>query len=105
MRAGELRHRITIQAKTITQDSELNSVETWVTLATVWAAALPKDGREFYRLSTMNSEITEAFKIRYRSTVIPHMRLIHKGKTFDIIGVINTEERNREMLLTCKGVA
>jgi len=105
IRAGELRHSIVIQSKTITQDEELNPIETWADFLTLRAAALPKDGREFYRMSTVNSEITEVFKARYNSSVTAHMRVKFRNKYFEIIGPpINPEERDVEMLLTCKAV-
>jgi len=105
MRAGELTHQITLQIKSIAQDAELNAVETWADWRTVWAAPLPKAGREFFRLATMNSEIEEVFKIRYMGSVTSRMRVKFRGRYFDIIGPpINPEERNEELLLTCKGV-
>lgn len=104
IRAGELRHTIVIQNKTITQDDELNPIETWGTFLTVRAAPMPKEGREFYRMSAMNSEITEVFRVRYSSTITAHMRVKFRSKYFDIIGVINPDERDIELLLTCKAV-
>jgi len=104
MNAGELKHWITIQRSVISQDSELNSIETWSDVITVRAAALPKTGREFYQLSTRNSEITEAFHIRYHAAVTPHMRVKFGSRYLDIIDVTNPKEGKRELLLLCKGV-
>lgn len=102
--AGELTHQIILQIKSIFQDSELNPIETWNDWRTIWASPLPKTGREFYRLSTNNSEITEVFKIRYIAGVNPHQRIKFRNKYLEIIDVINTEEKNEEIILTCKGV-
>ena len=104
MRAGELRNRITIQSKTITQDEELNPIETWVDFATPWVEVLPQNSREYYRLATINSEIEKAFKMRYMDGINPRMRALFKNKTFEIIGVENVKERNKEILLTAKAV-
>ena len=104
MNPGELTHQIIIQIKSITQDAELNSIITWLDWRTAWASPLPKTGREFYRLATNNSEITEAFKIRYIAGVNPHQRIKFRGKYFEIIEVINTGELNIELLLTCKTI-
>lgn len=100
---GSLTHLIALQIKSITQDSELNSIETWNDWRTVWAKPIPKSGREFFKLQTMNSEITEAFKIRYIAGVNPHQRVKFRGKYFEIVDVINEGERNVSLLLTCKG--
>ena len=101
---GELTHQIIIQIKSITQDAELNSIITWLDWRKVWASPLPKTGREYYRLATNNSEITEAFKVRYIAGVSPHQRLKFRGKYLEIIDVINEGERNIELSLTCKGI-
>ena len=105
MNPGELTHRITIQNKTITQDAELNSIETWADWRTVWAKPLAKTSREFYRLSTNNSEITEVFKILYNPNVTAHQRIKFRGRYLEIIGdPINEGEKDNGLLLTCKGV-
>ena len=104
MNPGSLTHQIILQIKSITQDAELNSIETWRDWRTVWASPLPKTGREYYRLATNNSEITEAFKIRYIGFMSPHLRIKFRNKYFEIIEVINTDESNTELLLTAKAV-
>ena len=104
MNPGELTHQIIIQIKSITQDAELNSIITWLDWRTIWASPLPKTGREYYRLATNNSETTEAFKIRYIGFMSPHLRIKFRNKYFEIIEVINTEEKNEELILTAKAV-
>ena len=103
MNPWSLTHQIILQIKSITQDSELNPIETWQDWRTVWCEPIPKTGREFFKLQTMNAEITEAFKIRYIAGINPHQRVKFRGKYFEIIEVINTGERNEEIVLTCKG--
>ena len=104
MKSERMKNKITIQSKIITQDEELNPIETWVDLVTVWVEVLSQNSREYYRLATLNSEIEKAFKIRYIDGITPHMRALFKTKTFEIIGVENVEERNTELIIICKGV-
>ena len=101
---GELTHQIILQIKSITQDAELNSIITWLDWRTIWASPLPKTGREYYKLATVNSEITEAFKVRYIGFMSPHLRIKFRNKYFEIIEVINTDESNTELILTAKAV-
>jgi len=102
---GEYTHQITLQKKSITQDSELNAIETWQDWRTVWAKPLAKTSREFYRLSTNNTEITEVFKIRYIAGVTAHQRIKFGSRYLEIIGdPINEGEKFVELLITCKGV-
>ena len=104
MNPGELTHQIIIQVKSITSDAELNSVIAWNDWRKIWCKPILKSGREFFKLQTMNSEITEAFKIRYIGFMSPHLRIKFRNKYFEIIEVINTDESNTELLLTAKAV-
>jgi SPP1 family predicted phage head-tail adaptor len=104
MNPGELNRKITLQKVSISQDSELNTVETWYDIVDVWANCLPKGGREFYRLQTMNNEITKIFKIRYMKNIDPRNRIKFRCRYFEIIDIINVDEKNEELLITCKAV-
>jgi SPP1 family predicted phage head-tail adaptor len=104
MRAGDLTQRLTLQTVAITQDSELNPIKTYTDWRTVWAQPLEETSREFYRLSTMNAEVTKVFRIRYIAGVNAHQRIKFKGRHYEIIGdPINELERNETLLLACKG--
>ena len=104
MNPGELTHQIIIQIKSITQDAELNSIITWLDWRTIWASPLPKTGREYYKLATVNSDITEAFKTRYIGFISPHLRIKFRNKYYEIIDVINEGERNETLTITAKAV-
>lgn len=102
--ASELTHRISIYVKSIAQDEELNAVETWTEWRTIWAMPIPKTGKEYYKLNTVNSEVTEAFRIRYIAGITPYQRIKFRCKYFEIIEVINEGEKNESLMITCKGV-
>lgn len=103
IKASELTHRIDVYVKSITQDSELNAVETWTLWRTLWANPIPKTGKEYYKLATVNSEVTEAFRIRFIGGITQHQRIKFRCKYFEIIDVINEGERNESLMITCKG--
>ena len=46
MRAGQLRHRISIQTPTETQDDAGAIVTTWTEIVETWAAVEPSSGSE-----------------------------------------------------------
>jgi len=104
MRAGDLRHRITLQQKTETRDSFGAVIETWNDVATLYASIEPLRGKEFFDAQQVNAEVTIRIRIRYRSGVTPNMRVLFGTRTFDIQSVINVDERNREMILMCREV-
>lgn len=102
MRAGMLRHRVQIQQVTETQDSFGAVVQTWGTVATVWASIEAISGREFFDAAQTNAEITHRIRIRYRPGIAPAMRVVEGTRTFDIQAVLDPGGRRRELVLMVK---
>lgn len=101
MSIGERRHYITIQRATLAQDSSGSTAETWTTVANVWAAIKPLKGREYFAANQANSEVTHEIKTQYRSDITTAPRIVFGTRTFEIQAVINSMERNRELILMC----
>lgn len=91
MRATGRNREIVIQRATVTQDTASGeNVETWSTLATVWAEMLPLSDGERVKAAEVSAEITTRFRILWSSTVAtvnPKDRLTFDGKTWGIWGV------------------
>jgi SPP1 family predicted phage head-tail adaptor len=104
MHAGNLKHRIIIQQRTNTQDASGQPLETWSTFATVWANITPLIGRDYLAARQLVDEVDHDVTIRYRSGVLPKMRISYDGRTFEIISVINKDEGDAWMYLKCKEV-
>ncbi len=104
MNPGDLRHRITIQQKSITKDSEGIPSETWPDFATAWAAIEPLQGREFFSAQAVNAQVTTRIRIRYLAGICPTMRVSYGTHIYDIQVVIDVEERHRELQLMCQEV-
>ena len=102
MRAGNLRHRITIQAPTEASDGIGGMTTTWSTFKTVWAAIWPLKGAEYIATAQTTSEITHKVRIRYLSGVTPKHRIKWGTKYIDIESVINPDERNIYYEMMCK---
>lgn len=105
MRAGTLRHRITIQEPSASQDSYGEETPVaWSTLATVWAAFEPLSGDERY-IEVADQRLAETrvrFRIRYRDDVTHKMRVSWRSRTFNILEVRNVGGRDREVYLICE---
>lgn len=99
MRAGKLRHTITIQDQTTSQDSCGGVVDTWTDFATVRASVEPLQGREFYASQQFQAEVTTRFRIRHISGVKPTMRVVFEGRNFNIQAVLDPNEMHRELHL------
>ena len=103
MRAGQLRHSITIQQKVLTVDANGDRTEAWTTYLTSWASIETGNGREFFAAKQVMADLTHTVRIRYYSGIRPDMRIAYldlKTNTtryFNIRAILNPDERN-EML-------
>ena len=106
---GALRHRIAIEADSVTSDGGGGLDKPWATpttVAKVWAAIQPLRGAERLKAQQLEESITHKITIRYRTGISPSQRVNFKGRIFNIRSVINVEERNRWLELLCEeGVA
>jgi SPP1 family predicted phage head-tail adaptor len=102
VKIGKLRHRITIEQVTETQDIDGSVIETWTTFATAQASIEPVSGREYFAAQSTQAEVTHRIRLRYLSGVTPKMRVNYNSRIFDILSVININERNRELQLMCR---
>ncbi|APC45957.1 hypothetical protein QHH_45 [Halomonas phage QHHSV-1] len=99
MRAGQLRHRVTIQQPGQTQDPNTGEMITgWQDVATVWASVEPLSAREFIAAQAGQSEISARIKIRYREGIDATMRVQHRGRNYNIEGVLPDPESGRHYL-------
>src|SRR5690606_36164045 len=96
--AGPLRHRVTLQERQLTQDSYGSPVTEWVDVATLWAAVEPLSAREFIAAQAQQSQVTARIRIRYRPGVNGQMRILHRGKFYNIAGVLADKESGLEYL-------
>jgi SPP1 family predicted phage head-tail adaptor len=99
MKAGSLRHQITIQTKTATTDAYGGPVDVWEDLETVWAAVEPLQGRELVTAQAVNAETTTRITIRYREGVTPANRIVFEGKYYNLLSVVDTDLKHREMII------
>lgn len=94
MRAGLLRHRITIQER---------SGAEWVDFAKAWAAKEQLTGQENFELSDQLLQDREVvrFRIRYRTGITHKMRVLWFDQAFDIQRIEELDNHRREMGLLC----
>lgn len=105
MRAGKLRHRITIQKKgPVTRSASNQEVFSWVDVLTVRAEARPASGRELLRSGAQLADATTVFSIRYRKGLTPAMRVLWGDHVLDLKQVIDVDGRGRELELLCTEV-
>jgi SPP1 family predicted phage head-tail adaptor len=126
MRVGRLRHRITIEqlsteAGVMTEPPAYGAITEppadgayvsaggqnqygepnaeWVTFLTAYASIDPLVGREYMAAKQVQSEATHKIRMRYRAGITTTMRVKCGDRDFDIVSLLNIEERKRELLI------
>lgn len=106
MRAGQLRHRVSLQtvagADTV---GDGNPTQTPTTVATDIPASIePADAsnveRQFAGLAQFR--ISELVRVRYRTDVTPNSQWVFGTRVLRVRGIKNVDERNRELITACE---
>lgn len=101
VRAGRLRHRVTVQSQATVQNAYGEGVRSWSNVAEVWAEVSPISARELFAAAQAQATTTHRITIRYRNDVTASCRVKFGTRYFAIDGVMNPDERNDRLLLLC----
>lgn len=102
MRAGRLRHRVQVQRPVETRSSTGAITQDWITVVSTWAEVSPLTNRQRERLA--GDQIIADMDATIRMRWIPALdgmnatwRVRHKSKFYNLLGVANVDERNKEL--------
>lgn len=84
MKAGDLRHQITLQKPTSATDARGNRVITYSDAASLWAGMKDVSGRDLYAALANNAEDLVTFTIRWRDDVRETYRVVYANQTYEI---------------------
>lgn len=104
MNIGALKSRVVIQQLTAGQDAIGQPVQTWTTLATVWANIRYLNGVETIKSDATTAITKVSIRIRRRTDVTPAMRVTYGGTTFEIKNVLPDEQDRERLDLACEVV-
>lgn len=104
MKTGALNKQIIIESVTEARATDGGTTNTWATFATVWAEFVVLKGsvgvgNESVQADRPVAEANQQIRIRYLSGLTPKMRVKFGTRYFNIRSIVNSGERNREMLL------
>jgi SPP1 family predicted phage head-tail adaptor len=102
VKIGKLRHRITIEQAAENQEPDGSVIEMWSIYATAQASIEPVSGREYFVAQSTQADLNHRISLRYVPGITPKMRVNYGSRIFDILSVINVNERNRELQLMCR---
>ena len=108
VRAGELRHRVTIERNAYAQDAITGEmVAAWQTFAVVWAQIIPLSGRDFVASAAEQSEVRARIVIRATVNVKAGMRIVYRGLHYAILAVLPDMDSGKEhlSLMVSEGVS
>ena len=69
--------------------------DTWEVWRRRWARVIPRDGREFWRLESVDAAVTHVIQMlhdRESSAITTDMRIRLNGRIFELTSAINVEE-------------
>lgn len=101
LKIGDLRHRITFQVPSTTENEIGEEIPVYNDFKTVWASIEPLSGKEYLEANKESNEITHRIRIRYTQGITNDMRIVYKNRVFDIQSIINVNERNKELQIMC----
>lgn len=103
-RIGSMRESLQLQSDTVTTSTGTGyRTDGWATYATVAGEYLqPTGGSEQWQQGAVVAQLGPAFRIRYRTDVVPKHRLLWRGQTLQIAAVIPVMHvGNRFVILQC----
>lgn len=101
VRAGELRHRVSIQSRLMTRGTQGGSVYTWATLATVWASVSPMSANEFENGNALQSQITHKVVVRSFRTINATFRFLFGARALNVVSVRDLDNRGIMQEISC----
>ncbi len=102
MRAGKLRHPITIEQPSDSRGATFGQAKlTWTVFKRTRASIDPLSGKEEIGTDQVQAGVTHAIEMRYLPGVTPRMRILFGSRVFSIVSVLDKMERNRELKLLC----
>lgn len=94
---GQLTRRVVLEAIIRAPDGAGGAVETWTTVATVFAAVRALGGGESFAFDRTTGRATHEIIIRHRSDVIPAMRFRMDTRIFEILAARDEDGRRRHL--------
>lgn len=104
MRAGLLRHRVTIQAPTTTVNERGAQTPGWAEVATVWAEVRTPTGRERSGDERTVAVLSHVVTMRYRPGLTAAHRLKWGDRVFSLLATPDPDNRRRMLVCQCQEI-
>lgn len=101
MDIGRTNKRITFCRYEEKENALSQTEQTLTEVKTVWASVEPTRGREYQEAQRVRSELTYKITTRCHKGITPDMFIKFKDRFFNIISIINVNERNKMLEIIC----
>lgn len=102
MRPSVLRQRVTLEEMQRVPDGGGGFVESWSPIVTLFADIKPAGGRERVEHDRLAGRVSHEIVLRYRTGVVPAMRFRTGTRVYEILAVLDFEERHRWLKCLCE---
>jgi SPP1 family predicted phage head-tail adaptor len=100
MRAGSMRHLLTLQSETTADDGSGGQTVAWSDVDDVWCDKQELSGREFLQAGVLQNAPTHRVRLRYRTDVTAKSRFysVDEVKTYEVVSPPrDVDGRKREL--------
>lgn len=101
VRAGDMRHLVTFQVQSTTQDAMGQPTNTWTEVCERMVSVEPLNGRELLAASGEFADVSTRIRARYDTTLAalkPHHRIVYGSQTYDIESIVEPSTRGQELI-------
>lgn len=101
MQAGKLRQRLMVQTPVVNLDGDGGQHVDWLDVVTIWGWVEPLKMTETLIAEQIAARASHRIILRWRLGLAPTVRLVLQpsGRVFDVVSVLNRDERNRELVV------
>jgi SPP1 family predicted phage head-tail adaptor len=105
IRAGELRHQLVIHTPVQGQSTLTGApIASSYSTLNVWGGVDVLKGYELFAASQREAKVDAKIVLRYTTGVNNQSIVVVNGSTYEVVGIVNVQERNLRLELLCTKV-
>lgn len=98
---GALRHRVTLEAASRTDDGAGGAVVAWAPVLDAWAEITARTGGESLVADAVEARVTHVVRLRWREEIAPAMRWRFGTRLFEIRALLDADGTERWLDCLC----